>query len=83
MPDGAGDAAAAAAQVKHSCVHLVAHEKFLHHVHQHLRVHPGDEHIGRHLHGQAVKLPGACDVGHGLTLEPAGHKVGDLFLHLF
>ena len=80
--DGAGDAAAAAAQVQDTGVHLIAGEDLLHRVHQHLRIHPGDEHIGGDGQGQAVKLPGAGDIGNRLSLEPAGGIVQHPVLHL-
>jgi len=40
-------------------------------VHQHLRVHPGDEHLRGDLQGDAVKLPLSQDIGDGLALQAA------------
>ena len=57
VPDGAGDAAAAAAQVKYARVHLPPRQKLLRRVHELLRVHARYQHIRRRDDGQPVKLP--------------------------
>ena len=81
MAHGAGDAAAAAAEIQDPGVHLPAGQHLLGGVYQQLRVHPGDEHVRGHGHGQTVKLPRAGDVGHRLPGEAAAGQLLGLLLH--
>ena len=81
MSDGAGDAAASAAEIQHACVHLPARQCLLGEVDQQLRVGTWDEHVLCHLHRQTVKLPVSRDVSHRLTLEPARGVFLNQFFH--
>ena len=76
MREGAGDAAASAAQVKNTCVHLLSHEKLNSLLHKDLGIHARNKNVRICDDGQTVKFPCA---GNMRSDEQGYMRGGDVF----
>ena len=82
MGYGAAYAAAAAAEIQNSGIHLLALHGLQRQIYHKLGIHAGDEGAAIHQNGNAVELPLAGDVAHGLALQAALYHGQQLLLNI-